>query len=108
VHIDSSIVDPSDPALLEDAVLAALRDALGRIVELRSPVQEQVAPPFGGGIDINAIAGNLGLETMFGGLDVNSLMASFGLAGVDLGAFGVHGELDDGDWDDDLDDEPEA
>jgi len=30
VHIDPSIIDAADPTLLEDAVLAALHDALGR------------------------------------------------------------------------------
>ena len=30
VHIDPAVIDPADPALLEDLVLAALRDALGQ------------------------------------------------------------------------------
>ncbi len=107
VHIDPSVLEGSDPSLLEDAVLAALRDALGRIVELRSSLQEQVAPSFGGGMDLNAIVGNLGLEGVLGGLDVNSLMASFGM-GMDLGALGGQGDSDEDDEDDDLDDEPEA
>ena len=51
VHIDPSVLEGSDTSILEDAVLAALRDALGRIVELRSSLQEQLAPSFGGGMD---------------------------------------------------------
>lgn len=34
VRIDPAVVDPSDPALLEDLVLAAMRDAVGQAREL--------------------------------------------------------------------------
>lgn len=34
VHIDPGVVDPSDVGLLEDLVLAAVRDGLGQITEL--------------------------------------------------------------------------
>ena len=87
VHIDSSIVDPADPALLEDAVLAALRDALGRITQLRSEIQPPVDPPFAGGVDLSdlgALVGNLDLEGLLGGVDLEGLMGNFGM-GIDLG-----------------------
>jgi DNA-binding YbaB/EbfC family protein len=106
VHIDPSILERSDASLVEDAVLAALRDALGRVVELRSSLPEQVAPSLGGAMDLNAIVGNLGLEGMLSGLDVHSLMESLGM-GINLGAFGGLGESGDDD-ENDLHDEPEA
>ena len=62
VHIDPSIVDPSDPALLEDAVLAALRDGLGQVIALRDSIQAPADPPFAGGIDLSSVVGNLDLE----------------------------------------------
>lgn len=36
VTIDASVVDPGDPAMLEDLVMAAFRDALGKVAELQS------------------------------------------------------------------------
>jgi nucleoid-associated protein EbfC len=128
VHIDASIVDAADPALLEDAVLAALRDALGRIIQLRSEIQLPGDPPFAGGVelgDLGALVGNLDLEGLLGGVDLEGLMGNLGM-GIDLGALGALGGLsglgaggdgeDDGDddlgdldGDDDvIDDEPEA
>ena len=106
VSIDPSVIDPGDPTLLEDILLAALRDALGQIVELRSALEGQVEPPFGGGMDLGAIVGNLGLEGMLGGVDVNSLMGNLNM-GLDLSAFGGGYVLEEGeDEGDEDDDEP--
>ena len=62
VHIDPAIIDPDDPALLEDAVLAALRAALGGLVELKSTLQAQAEQPFTGGMDLSSIMGNLAVS----------------------------------------------
>jgi DNA-binding YbaB/EbfC family protein len=110
VRIDPSIIDPADPTLLEDALLAALRDALGQVVELRSSFQSQVEPQFPSGMDLNAMVGNLGLEGILGGVDVNALMGNLGM-GLDLSAFGGPnalgglGALDDEDDEDDEDED---
>jgi len=110
VHIDPAIIDPDDPALLEDAVLAALRAALGGLVELKSTLQAQAEQPFTGGMDLSSIMGNLDFEGLLGGVDVNSLMANLGM-GVDLSALGGAIEQEDderGDGGHGLDPEPEA
>lgn len=107
VHIDPSIVDPADPTLLEDAVLAALHDVLGRIVELRTSVQAPDDPAF---------AANIDLGGLLAGVDLEGLMGNLGL-GVDLGAFAGIGELGESEGDDEYgedqvdgsaDDEPQA
>ena len=58
VHLDPEAIDPDDPELLEDLVLAALRDALHRVQELQASAM--------GGLDLGALgglggAGGLGL-----------------------------------------------
>ena len=104
VHIDPAIIDPADPTLLEDAVLAALRDALGRVVDLTSSLQTGIGSPFPGDMDLGSFVGGIDLGGLLGGVDVNSLMSSFG---VDLAA--LSSSDDDEDDDEDLaDDEPEA
>jgi DNA-binding YbaB/EbfC family protein len=55
VHIEAASVDPDDPTLLEDLVLAALHDAVAKVNEL----QAQASPL--GGMDLGA------LGDMFGG-----------------------------------------
>jgi DNA-binding YbaB/EbfC family protein len=55
VHIDVGSVDPDDPTLLEDLVLAALHDAVAKVNEL----QAQASPL--GGMDLG------GLGDLFGG-----------------------------------------
>jgi DNA-binding YbaB/EbfC family protein len=55
VHIDAGSVDPDDPTLLEDLVLAALHDAVAKVNEL----QAQASPL--GGMDLGA------LGDLFGG-----------------------------------------
>jgi len=107
VHIDPSIIDPADPALLEDAVLAALRDALGRITGLRSEIQAPADPPFAGGVDLGdlgALVGNLDLDGLLGGVDLEALVGNLG-TGMDLGALGVFRALGDGERDDEDDDD---
>lgn len=53
VHIDPSVVDPSDVSMLEDLVLAAMRDAVARATE----VSEQAM----GNVDLGDIGGAAGL-----------------------------------------------
>jgi len=116
VHIDPSIVDPADPSLLEDAVLAALHDVLGRIVELRTSVQAPDDPAFAANLDLAGFVGNLDLGGLLAGVDLEGLMGNLGL-GVDLGAFAGIGELGESEGDDEYsedqvdgstDDEPQA
>jgi DNA-binding YbaB/EbfC family protein len=54
VQIDPSVIDPEDPSLLEDLVLAALHDAMAQIQEM----QEGAV----GGLDLGALGGMGGLE----------------------------------------------
>jgi DNA-binding YbaB/EbfC family protein len=49
VHIDPGAVDPADVALLEDLVLAALRDATTRIQELQAGAMGGLGDLLGGG-----------------------------------------------------------
>lgn len=52
VHIDPSAIDPEDPQLLEDLVLAALRDAATRVQEGQQGAL--------GGLDLGGLGGGLG------------------------------------------------
>ena len=119
VHIDPSLVDPGDVGLLEDLVLAAIRDGLGQIAEL----QEEVAGAIGGagGLDIAGLLGGLGnlpdLSNIGGlgglgglGFDVEAMAqlpglgALGGLAGIGRSAaYGDGDDTDDDDTDDDDD-----
>ena len=54
VHLDASVVDPTDVSMLEDLLLAALRDAATKVVELN----EQANPL--GGVDLGPLGGFLG------------------------------------------------
>jgi DNA-binding YbaB/EbfC family protein len=47
VRIDPEAIDPSDPELLEDLVLAALRDALHQVGDLRASAM--------GGLDLDGL-----------------------------------------------------
>ena len=51
VHIDPSVIDPSDPSMLEDLVLAALHDLGQQIAELQAE-----ASPLGG-LDLGGLFG---------------------------------------------------
>jgi DNA-binding YbaB/EbfC family protein len=51
VTIDPSVVDPSDVSMLEDLVLAAVRDAVARATELSEKAMGSVdLGPLGGGL----------------------------------------------------------
>ena len=103
VHIDPSLVDPSDPTLLEDAVLAALQDALDRINELRSSVQSPADAA--GGLDLGGFVGNLDLGGLLAGVDIEGLMGTLGM-GQDLGDQLGFGALDEGEDEDDAGEDP--
>ena len=51
VTIDPSVIDPDDPELLADLVLAALRDASGKLHEGQQDAM---------GLDLGALGGDLG------------------------------------------------
>jgi DNA-binding YbaB/EbfC family protein len=116
VHIDPSIIDAADPTLLEDAVLAALHDALGRVIELRASLHAPADPAVAGEVDLGGLVSDLDLEGLLAGVDLEGLMGNLGM-GLDLGALaglGAHGDSEDddehaaGQVDEALDDEPEA
>ena len=104
VHIDPSVIDPEDPGLLEDVVLAALRDALNRIIELRSSLRSPVDSPFEGEVDLGALVGNLDLQGLLAGVDVEGLMGNLA-SGLDLGVLTAFDDDDDDDDDEDEDDD---
>ncbi|MGA2804911.1 MAG: YbaB/EbfC family nucleoid-associated protein [Acidimicrobiales bacterium] len=103
VHIDPSLVDPTDPTLLEDAVLAALQDALDRITELRSSVQSPADAA--GGLDLGGLVGNLDLGGLLAGVDIQGLIGNLGM-GQDLGAFAGFGALGEGEDEDEDNEDP--
>ena len=124
VHIDPSVVDPSDVGLLEDLLLAAIRDGLTQVAEL----QEEVAGAFagaGGGLDVGSLLGSLG--NLPGIAELGNLanlpgLAEFGnlanLGAFDAGALaqlpelvglgGLAGEMSESPGDGDDDDEEEG
>jgi nucleoid-associated protein EbfC len=62
VQIDPSVIDPDDPSLLEDLVLAALHDAIARVNEAQQGAM--------GGFDLGGLAGAFGgpeMEETLGG-----------------------------------------
>jgi DNA-binding YbaB/EbfC family protein len=60
VHIDPSVIDPADPAMLEDLVLAALHDAAAQVARQ----QQDLLGGFGmGGLGMSG----LGLDDLLGG-----------------------------------------
>jgi DNA-binding YbaB/EbfC family protein len=61
VGIDPSVVDPADVGLLEDLVLAALRDAVTKLTEVRRVAMGDVVN--------NALAGLLGVDDDGAGFD---------------------------------------
>jgi nucleoid-associated protein EbfC len=52
VHIDPDAVDPEDVSMLEDLVLAAIHDAVGKVNELSQQAM--------GGLDMGGLGGLLG------------------------------------------------
>ncbi|MHB1986471.1 MAG: YbaB/EbfC family nucleoid-associated protein [Acidimicrobiales bacterium] len=77
VKITPEVVDPADIAMLEDLVLAALRDALSQAVEVREQAASTFLAP---GLDLGTMLGSLfgngppggGLPDL-GGLDLGDL-----------------------------------
>jgi DNA-binding YbaB/EbfC family protein len=65
VHIDPALVDPGDVAMLEDAVLAALRDALAQARIVQEDLAESMEESE---LDLTALLGNLGNLANLGGL----------------------------------------
>lgn len=57
VRIDPQLVDAAEVAMLEDAVLAALRDALAQAVEFREELEEELEDT---GVDLSSLIGRLG------------------------------------------------
>ncbi len=53
VSIDPSVIDPSDAELLEDLVLAALRDAAARVAAASQQATQQAM----GGLDLGGLLG---------------------------------------------------
>lgn len=58
VTISPDVVDPEDATMLEDLVLAALRDAAARVGELQA--QANPLPGLGGDLDLGGLGGLLG------------------------------------------------
>jgi hypothetical protein len=105
VSIDPSVIDRADPSLLEDAVLAALRDALAQVIALTTPQGTESASGAVGGIDLAALAGGFDLGDILGGVDIQALMGSLGLA---QGVFGSEGDSDQQSDADEAGQDPEA
>jgi nucleoid-associated protein EbfC len=70
VHIDPALVDPADVGMLEDALLAALRDGLSHVVEVQEQLAGELESPE---IDLSGLLGKLGGLTSFGGLGLPDL-----------------------------------
>lgn len=70
VEIDSLLVDPSETALLEDAVLAALRDALEQVAEVQEELGGELESTE---VDLSSLLGKLGGLADFAGLGLGNL-----------------------------------
>lgn len=70
VLIDPALVDPAEVATLEDALLAALRDALSQVAELQEELADGIE---GEDIDLSSLLGKLGGLAGFGGLGLPDL-----------------------------------
>lgn len=91
VSIDPSVVDPDDVEMLEDLVLAAIRDAIDQI-------SGDVESSGLGGLDV----GGLDIGALTGGMDLSALMGGLGgMPGGSMpGAIDIGGPEDDDDADD--------
>lgn len=78
VRIDPSVVDPEDPSLLEDLVLAALHDVMNRVNEMQQGAM--------GGLELGDLGG---LAGAFGGPEIDETLGGLG------GAIGSGDESDD-------------
>jgi DNA-binding YbaB/EbfC family protein len=54
VSIDRSLIDPEDPTMLEDMILAALRDAAAKVTALQNDANPM------SGVDLGGLGGLLG------------------------------------------------
>ena len=61
VTIDAAVVDPADVSILEDLILAALRDATSKLLEVRKAAMGQAV-----GGALSAMLGGEGGEGLFG------------------------------------------
>lgn len=99
VKIAPDVVDPDDVGLLEDLVVAALRDALSEAVEVRERAASTLLPP---GLDLGAMVSGLfgegGLPDLsqvdIGDVDLAELVGE--LFGGSAGAGGEGDEDEDG------------
>ena len=109
VHIDPSIIDASDPALVEDAVLAALHDALDKIVDSGLPCKGGQVRALAVKPTLEAWPAPVDLGGILAGVDLEELMGNLG-RGMDLLALSGLGEFgeDDEHADVEVDDEPQA
>jgi len=112
VHIDPSVVDPSDVSLLEDLVLAALRDALHQVADLQAEVAGSIDGPT---FDLSGLLGNLGLGNLGSGFGLGNLadlggdkMPGFGDLTSLIGGLGLSATDDDVEDDDAVDDAPSS
>ena len=69
VHIDPTAIDPDDPGMLEDLVLAALRDAVTQVHEMQQGAMGDLG----------------GMADLFGGAEMDETMGGLGGLGGMLG-----------------------
>ncbi len=82
VHIDPAAVDPADVSMLEDLVLAALRDAAGQLGEIQSQGMGGLDL---GGLDIGGMMAGLTGDAGGGGLpDLGGLLGGLGGAAIEV------------------------
>lgn len=94
VRIDPEILAEGDVSLLEDLVLAALRDALGQVAELQAKVADAAAAP---SVDLSSLTGFLGGLASGAGSSAGGVLGNLSevLGGLGLGAGGSGRERDD-------------
>jgi nucleoid-associated protein EbfC len=93
VTIAPALVDPADVETLEDAVLAALRDALDQALDLRRQVADDIEETQ---VDLSQILGQLGGLPGFGGLGLPDLGNLPSPEDLIAGLAGVLGDLSGG------------
>lgn len=67
VHIDPSAIDPDDPSIVEDLILAAWQSAHDQVAELQRQA-DPMSGLFGGGSGGGPLGGLGGLGDLFGGM----------------------------------------
>ncbi len=68
VEISPEVIDPSDPEMLQDLVLAALHDAVAKVNAMQQASMGAMAAPGGEGFDVG------GLD--LGGLDLGGMLGA--------------------------------